>query len=96
MNLDSVSGRTVTTPEAVVLIRTHCIGCHARVPSDPAFDSAAGGISFEDIETVKAYSKEILSQAVLSKVMPMGDSSSMTEDERFRLGLWIRSGMPDD
>ncbi len=96
LNLNSVSGRAVTTPEAVVIIRTHCTGCHARVPSDPAFDRAAGGISFEDIETVKAYSKEIFSQAVLSKVMPMGDSSSMTEDERLRLGLWIRLGMPDD
>ncbi|SLN76059.1 urate hydroxylase PuuD [Oceanibacterium hippocampi] len=86
----------VLTPEAVAIVQTRCLSCHATNPSDEDFDEAPGGAIFETADQVKARAQKILAQAVLSKAMPLGNKTAMTDEERARLGAWIRAGMPDE
>jgi uncharacterized membrane protein len=42
------------------------------------------------------YKSEIMKQSVLTKAMPLGNKSGMTEKERNGVGDWIKRGMPID
>ena len=86
---------TVTTAEAVTIVNQHCLSCHAAAPTHPAFEEAPGGVMFDDVASIKANGDQILAQSVLSNIMPLGNETEMTDEERARLGAWIRAGMPD-
>jgi uncharacterized membrane protein len=36
-----------------------------------------------------------MAQAVIGKSMPLGNLTEMTDEERARLGQWIRAKMPE-
>jgi uncharacterized membrane protein len=85
----------VVTSEALAIVQTRCLSCHAAAPTDPSFDAAPGGVMFDTAEELKAHAQKVLAQTVLSRAMPIGNMTGMTKDERARLGAWIRAGMPD-
>ncbi len=82
--------------DALAIAQTRCATCHARKPTDKDFEKAPGGVRLETIEELRKYSAKILKQAVLTKAMPLANRTKMTREERKTMGLWIRSGMPDD
>ena len=53
------------------------------------------GVHLETVADLRKYSAKILQQSVLTRAMPLGNKSKMTDEERDLLGVWIRSGMPD-
>ena len=82
--------------DALAIVQTRCATCHARKPTDKDFDKAPGGVRLETVDELRKYSAKILKQAVLTKSMPLANRTKITAEERKTLGLWIRSGMPDD
>ena len=78
----------MTDNEAVALAAKHCIVCHADMPTHPAFDKPPKGIRLETIEELRRYAKQIVEQAVVGRMMPLGDETDMTDEERDRLGAW--------
>ncbi|MGF1659511.1 MAG: urate hydroxylase PuuD [Rubrimonas sp.] len=86
----------VFTPEALAIATVHCASCHADVPSDDSFDDAPAGVMLHTASLLKSHASRVLAQAVLTNAMPMGNDTGMTEEERARLGAWIRAGMPDE
>jgi uncharacterized membrane protein len=78
----------LTDAEAVALATKHCTPCHAEMPSHPVFDKAPKGIKLETIEELRRYAKGIVEQAVVGRMMPLGNENDMTEEERDRLGAW--------
>ncbi len=86
---------TIAATDALAIVQTRCISCHAAKPTNEDFEKAPGGLKFDTIAEVRTASARILAQTVLSKAMPLGNLTKMTEDERARLGQWIRAGMPE-
>jgi len=82
--------------EAMAIIQTRCISCHATTPRDEDFDEAPGGLKLETMDVIRKNSTRILAQSVLSKAMPLANKTEMTLEERKQLGGWIRAGMPDE
>jgi uncharacterized membrane protein len=74
------------------VINTHCIACHSSVPRHAGFSSPPAGLDFTRDAIVRANASRIEQQAVVSKVMPLGNETHMTEAERQLLGAWIRQG----
>ena len=46
----------------------------------------------DSIEQIKGYKDRIYLQSVASHIMPLGNSTGMTQDERDLLGRWIADG----
>ena len=82
--------------DVLAIIQTHCVSCHAAKPSDEDFENAPGGVRLETLMDIKRYSSKIMKQSVLTKAMPIGNKSEMTEKERIGVGDWIKRGMPID
>jgi uncharacterized membrane protein len=78
----------VTDAEALALAAKHCTACHSAEPTHPAFGKAPKGIRLDSIEGLRRYAKEIVTQVVTEKAMPLGNETEMTDEERERLGAW--------
>ena len=78
----------LTDAEVVALAAKHCIMCHSEMPTNDAFDKPPKGIRLETIEQLRRYAKQIVEQAVVGRMMPLGNETDMTDEERDRLGAW--------
>lgn len=76
----------VARVEAIVGQR--CVPCHAKNPTQPGFNAAPNGLEFDSIEGLRAHLPEVQLQ-VASRLMPLGNLTQMTEDERATLLMWI-------
>ena len=94
--IDVAEDDQLGSTDVIAIVQTHCISCHAAKPSDKDIENAPGGVRLETLSDIKKYSSKILKQSVLTKAMPLGNKSEMTEKERRGLGDWIKRGMPID
>jgi uncharacterized membrane protein len=74
--------------EAVSLAAKHCVACHAAEPTHPAFGKAPKGIRLETLDELRRHAKDIITQVVVERAMPLGNETDMTDEERDRLGAW--------
>ena len=81
----------VTVEQAQVIIEKHCVSCHAANPTNMAFTIAPNGIMLDTTKKIIAHKAQIYQQAVLSKAMPLVNSTNMTDDEREKLRIWIEA-----
>lgn len=81
--------------DVVAISQARCASCHAVKPTDPDVEKAPGGVALETVADLRKHSARVLKQSVLSKAMPLGNKTGMTQAERDALGLWIRAGMPE-
>ncbi|NVJ96897.1 MAG: urate hydroxylase PuuD [Alphaproteobacteria bacterium] len=90
--------RKAITPEAAAftdvqaIIGKHCSSCHAAQPTHELFPEAPGGVMLDRPELIEQYAPRILEQAVKSDIMPLGNETGMTDEERALLGKWIEDG----
>lgn len=80
--------------EAMEIVANHCSACHSANPSHEWFDEAPAGVMFDNLEQIRAHSSKMVAQSVLSTIMPLGNETEMTQDERDILGSWLRAGAP--
>ena len=81
----------VTVAQAQVIIEKHCVSCHAANPTNMVFTVAPNGIMLDTTKKIVAHKAQIYQQAVLSKAMPLVNSTNMTDDEREKLRIWIEA-----
>jgi uncharacterized membrane protein len=78
------------------VIDVRCLSCHADTPSFQGLAEAPKGVKLDTPERVRAQSLQIHQQTVLSRAMPPGNLTGLTEDERALLDRWYRSGASTD
>lgn len=81
----------VSDLQVLQLSQKHCVSCHAVVPTSELFEEAPKGVSLERIDDLKRYAGLIKAQAVDTDVMPLGNETGMTDDERAILAAWLKS-----
>ena len=74
------------------VIDTRCLACHAEKPSFQGLPEAPKGVKLDTPERVRTQALQIHQQTVLSKAMPPGNLTGMTDEERALLDRWYRSG----
>ena len=78
------------------VIDVRCLSCHTDKPSFQGLAEAPKGVKLDTPERVRAQSLQIHQQTVLSRAMPPGNLTGLTEDERALLDRWYRSGASTD
>lgn len=72
-----------------VLMQTHCLSCHSAKPTNAAFTTPPKGVILESEEQARSQAPQIATQ-VSSRIMPLGNTTGMTDDERNLLVQWAR------
>jgi uncharacterized membrane protein len=88
----SASGPPVAFADAQAIINRRCVPCHSATPTDSQFTVAPAGVTFDTPEQIKGRAGRILERAVISKTMPFGNRTGITDEERALLGRWIEQG----
>jgi len=78
--------------EARAIVQKHCIQCHSATPANKDFPEAPKGVMFDTPDEMKLYASKMEQQAVLSNIMPLGNLTGITDEERQKLGAWIEQG----
>ena len=74
------------------VIEQRCASCHASQPTQPGFTGAPAGIVFDSAQDIANQAIQIHQQTVVSKVMPIGNLTGMTEEERLLIDHWFKAG----
>jgi uncharacterized membrane protein len=72
------------------VIDARCVACHAQKPVFQGIAEAPKGVLLDTQARVQAQAARIHQQAVLSRAMPPGNLTGITEEERQLLERWYR------
>jgi uncharacterized membrane protein len=86
----SSGGTAVPFSRAQAIVQERCVPCHSAHPTK--VDVAPKGVVFDTPREISSQASAIEQVAVNTKVMPLGNSTAMTQAERDALGAWIRQG----
>lgn len=87
-----VGDQAVSFSQVQVIVGKHCVMCHTASPAHEFFDEAPGGVLLDRPELIQQYAPAIMEQVVMSDIMPLGNETGMTPEERALLGKWIEDG----
>lgn len=82
----------VNFAEIKQIISARCTSCHSQAPTQAGFASAPNGTMFDTSAQIISKASQIHQQVVVSKVMPIGNLTHMTDDERAIIGNWFEAG----
>ncbi len=74
------------------VIQERCAVCHSAKPTSPLFSAAPAGVMFDTPAADPQQAARIQAQAVTSQIMPLGNITQMTQQERDLIGTWINQG----
>ncbi len=90
---ETSSHGSVVSFEAInQVIQQRCSVCHSATPTHAAFAAAPAGVILDTPQEIKANVPRIVAQSVTTKVMPLGNMTQMTDDERTLIGTWVEQG----
>jgi uncharacterized membrane protein len=75
----------VSFAQVQVLVDKHCLSCHnAQVQMK--------NVRLDSPEQIKLHAQNVYQQVAVTKQMPMGNATGMTEEERAMIGRWFVAG----
>jgi len=72
------------------VIYARCTSCHSAAPVHPAFPAAPLGVKLDTDEQIVAEADRIHQQTVVTRVMPIGNLTAMTDEERQIIDAWYQ------
>ena len=76
--------------EALRVVDTHCLACHAAQPAHPAYATPPQGLVLETPEQIRRAADLIHARTIATHAMPLGNETRMTDAERQLLGAWLQ------
>lgn len=71
------------------IIQKHCLGCHSANPTDEVFKITPKGLVLESEASLIASVDKIEEQVLITKIMPLGNKTNITEEEKNLIRNWI-------
>jgi uncharacterized membrane protein len=84
----------ITTAQIMPIIEQRCMSCHSQHPTQPGFSSPAAGLSYDKVGVLENNADKVNTQ-VMQKIMPLGNLTKMTTEEREQVSRWYRSLIRD-
>jgi uncharacterized membrane protein len=85
-----ISTTAVKFEEVKQVLDRRCLACHAEKPTFQGLAEAPKGFKLDTPERIEAQRMQIHQQTVLSRAMPPGNLTKMTDEERALLDRWVR------
>ncbi|KDO01091.2 MULTISPECIES: urate hydroxylase PuuD [Pseudomonas] len=76
------------------VIQERCTVCHSAKPTSPLFSAAPAGVMLDTPQQIQQQAARIQAQAVATQIMPLGNITQMTQQERDLIGAWVAKGAP--
>ncbi len=86
-NSENVS--VVEYDQIKTIVEARCLRCHSTHNTDENYKVAPKGVIFETADLIRLHKDKMIVQ-VSTNVMPLGNLTQMTDDERATLVAWLR------
>jgi uncharacterized membrane protein len=87
-----VAAMDVPFDQVRAIVNERCIACHAARPTQEGIAQPPAGVILETPAQIRRHAQRIYELAVVKQVMPAGNLTEMTIDERAALGAWYAAG----
>lgn len=87
-----VSGEAVSFAEFKQIISYRCTSCHSQTPTQTGFAAAPAGILLDTDAQLLTLAAKIHQQSVITKAMPLGNITGITDEERNIIDRWFNAG----
>ena len=84
--------RPATFAEVQPIFQARCQSCHATRPTQEGFAAPPKGVILETPEEIRARAAMINQQVWVSRVMPPGNMTHITDAERRMIARWFKGG----
>ena len=74
------------------VVHERCTTCHSANPTHPAFPAAPGGVELDSDSQIIAEALRIHQQTVVTRVMPIGNLTNISDEERALIDQWFQAG----
>jgi len=85
------SGEAVVFEDVRTIVQHRCTTCHSDTPTHPAFLAAPAGVVLDTDAQIVAEALRIHQQTVVTRVMPIGNLTGISEDERDVIDRWYQA-----
>ena len=89
-NVDPETGETVTLDMIRPVIAARCANCHSSNPTHIAFPAAPSGVVLDTDAEILAEADRIHQQTVVTRAMPIGNLTAISEEERALIDAWYQ------
>jgi len=86
------SAHKVSFAQVRQVIDAKCTGCHAAKPTFAGFAAPPKNVMLETPDQIKAQAPAIYQQTVVTRAMPIGNLTNITDAERALLASWFTQG----
>jgi uncharacterized membrane protein len=87
----AVGGAAPTEAQVLAVLHQRCAPCHSLDPTQPGIDSPPSGVVLETAAQLEALAPAIKTVAVDNHIMPPGNVTGITPQERDLLARWLSS-----
>jgi len=84
-------GEAVAFEDVRTVVQHRCTTCHSSEPTHPAFPAAPAGVVLDTDVQIVAEALRIHQQTVVTRVMPIGNLTGISEGEREIIDRWYQS-----
>ena len=82
----------VTFEQVRAIVGQRCVTCHAPTPTFSGIAQPPAGVVLHTAESIGANAQRIYQQVVATRIMPLGNVTQITDDERAIIAAWIAGG----
>ena len=80
----------ISMAEILPIIQQRCFSCHQEHPTQAGFSAPPAGLAYDKAGVIENNADKINTQ-VMQKIMPLGNLTQMTDEERAKVNRWYRS-----
>ncbi len=74
------------------VIAQRCVACHSPAPTYPGITVTPAGVMLHTPADILLNAQRVYQQAVVTRIMPLGNVTQITDQERAVLAAWVQAG----
>ena len=82
----------VTLDQVRAITGQRCVTCHSPAPTFPGIAQPPAGVLLNSPAALAQNAQRIYQQVVVTRIMPLGNATGMTDYERAVIAAWVTSG----
>jgi uncharacterized membrane protein len=84
----------VTLDRVRAIVGQRCVACHSQAPTFAGITQPPAGIILTGADGVVQNAQRIYQQVVVTRIMPLGNVTQITDQERAVIAAWVTAGAP--
>ena len=89
--LPAVSG-PVTLDRVRAIVGQRCVTCHSQSPTFTGITQPPAGVVLTSPAAIVQNAQRIYQQVVVTRIMPLGNATGITDEERAVIAAWVAAG----